>query len=286
MHLITMVLLFLFLFVKRLEKLNLLKRSYKIWLVLLDSIRLTSYGPSQQMNIKKNTLYTWLNRLSCFLSFKQRNERHKVLTRCIASYLMTARMDTDFRNIFFATILGASDTCGDRIINSILNIGIAHKIHTLPKEEYKQLAKFIGNTVWPIMLLQTVAHEKIKTLRFFDEIETYLAYPIKLKKELGLEIDVQEMLYFEHWSNVTDEDLRNAKSFVLNHTQNKAAYCQYLDTNDKWVEVVKEHKAEEVEKANLKRYEDYDEKAYLATLAGLTEQLLGDDFFTTIPDGA
>jgi hypothetical protein len=44
--------------------------------------------------------------------------------------------------------------------------------------------------------LEQIAREKVKTLRFVDEIEVYLAYPVKLKERLDLQIDVKDMLYF------------------------------------------------------------------------------------------
>ena len=101
----------------------------------------------------------------------------------------------------------------------------------------------------------------MKTLKFVDDVEVILAYPIMLKERLQLPIDVDDMLFF-NFSGVTDSDLKNAQDFVEDAWKNDKGFYQFLIQQPKWKEALKQHFKEEysenkllilTEKALLKR---------------------------------
>jgi len=258
--------------------------SRSIEAIIQDLVELTEIDALDISNLvaderQKTILTNWLNRLSYISGFQGRGEKHKDLAHHIVSYLQIAQEDSGYQTFFFALIEGAADTCGDNMATSILDLGLKYKELTIPKEDYQSLAKFLGNTKWAVGLLREISRKKVQTLRFVDVIETYLAYQVKLKQGLDLDIPIDDMLYFEHWSNVSEADLETAKNLVLEQRQDKKACYLFLAQQDKWVEALKLHYGSQIEEANAKRYEAFDNGAYLSTLAELTEQLLGEEFF-------
>jgi hypothetical protein len=116
----------------------------------------------------------------------------------ILSHLDLAERNEEFRHSFFTIIDEAAATCGDRMALSVLHLGIANRSLTLDKTDLKGFADFLIHGPWMLDQLEQIARAKTATLRFVDEIEVYLAYPVKLKERLELQIDVKEMLYFTH----------------------------------------------------------------------------------------
>ncbi|MGL5626229.1 MAG: NEL-type E3 ubiquitin ligase domain-containing protein [Candidatus Rhabdochlamydia sp.] len=186
-----------------------------------------------------------------------------------------------FRDVFYAIIQDAAETCGDRVSLSILDLGIVHKLATIDLKDTKTLADFLIKGPWAIEMLKEIARNKIPTLPFFDEIEVYLGYPIKLKEALNLPIDVQEMLYFR-CSALKDKDLEEAKAFVLSKQTDQEACFEFLIGHDKWKEALKynypiEFKTIEENRATaLEDNEDYMaiEKQFNQELIELTKKAL------------
>ncbi|MBM3208458.1 MAG: hypothetical protein FJZ57_07685 [Chlamydiae bacterium] len=65
---------------------------------------------------------------------------------------------------------------------SVLHLALQHKLHSIDKNDLSDFADFLIHGPWMIDQLKNITRQKINTLRFVDEIEVYLAYPISLKK--------------------------------------------------------------------------------------------------------
>ncbi|MCH9625234.1 MAG: E3 ubiquitin-protein ligase ipaH9.8 [Chlamydiales bacterium] len=138
------------------------------------------------------------------------------------------------------------------------------------------LGKFLVNTVWVIDILEECARNKIPALRFFDEVEVYLGYIVKLKDRLNLSIAVEDMLYF-HCSSLSEEDLSIAENIVREKLESDEKY-EYLIKNDKWIKALREQFPNEMEQIDEARYADYEnnlensEMKYKAALIALSKE--------------
>ncbi|MBX9744448.1 MAG: leucine-rich repeat domain-containing protein, partial [Chlamydiales bacterium] len=186
---------------------------------------------------EKEALRGWLSRLSDTADHKSSPEAQNQLVHKVLSYLEKAETDPQFRKSFFAVIRDASRTCGDRVTLSLLHIGIAHQLATLDKSDIKNFSGFLLGTVWGIEILEEIARNKVKSLRFVDEIEVFLGYPIQLKERLSLDVDVQDMLYFA-CSAITPQDLNIAEQIIKDQQNDNEARCRFLCSRDDWKEAL------------------------------------------------
>jgi hypothetical protein len=185
---------------------------------------------------QKGSIQSWLSRLSDTADYKRQGKFQKAFVKQIVSYLQQANDDPQFREVFLNIIADAAITCGDRISLSILHVGIASRLRLIT--DIHELRKFLTGTVWPVQMLEEIARQKTETLRFFDEIEVYLGYPIMLREKLGLELAVQEMLYFR-CSALNKNDLDQASEFVMQQQSNEHAVCAYLASREDWINALR-----------------------------------------------
>jgi len=205
--------------------------------------------------VQKDSIRSWLSRLSDTADYNRKGEFQKAFVMQIVGYLQQANDDPKFRETFLNIIEDATQTCGDRISLSILHVGIASRLRLIT--DLQELHKFLIDTVWPVYMLEEIARKKTETLSFFDEIEVYLGYPIMLKEKLGLEIAVQEMLYFR-CSALKDEDLELAAQFVRQQQNDEHAVCAYLASREDWINALKAQYPERsaaIEKENYQELE-------------------------------
>ena len=206
---------------------------------LKDLYSIVNKTPVSFSNIEETaTLRSWLSRLSGISDYQKKGDLQKAFANKILQYLEQANKDCAFRQVFYNVIEDASATCGDRMALSVLDLGIMHKLATIDLKDMKALANFLIKGPWVIEMLKDVARGKIPALPFFDEIEVYLGYPVKLKQELQIPIDIQEMLYFP-CSALKDQDLQEAKDFVLQMQKNEEACFAFLASHDKWKDALK-----------------------------------------------
>ena len=80
-------------------------------------------------------------------------------------------------------IQDAMATCGDRMILSILYVSLQFKMHLLVNElsRVREIASFLVRGPFVMSELEKIARAKIQTLHVVDQLEVYLAYPIKLR---------------------------------------------------------------------------------------------------------
>ena len=176
-------------------------------------------------------VHLWLSRLSAIGDY--RNKRQEL---ALLIYYAIAKADTEdgFRDIFLSCIQDAATTCGDRMALSVLYLGIQYKIaQALAVRDLGQLAYLLGHGSWALDQLGEIAKAKARSLRFVDEVEVYLAYPVMLKNRLQLPIVIDTMLYFG-CSSVAEENLNTAKEVVQDFLSNLDSYCEYLAKDTTW----------------------------------------------------
>ena len=218
--------------------------------LLGDLFRLVNAEPKEFSNLlnssdeNKGHLKMWLARLSITADFKKGGESRKAFAGKVLKYLHEAEDHGQFREVFFNIIAGAAQSCGDRVALSILHVSTAFKLAAIDAKEISQVADLLIKGVWPLQLLEEIARNKVPVLRFYDEIEVYLGYPVMLQKKLGIPLDVEEMLYFR-CSALTQKDLDEAAEFVLKKQNDDGERCRFLITQEKWLQALQTRYPEE-----------------------------------------
>jgi Leucine-rich repeat (LRR) protein len=235
------------------------------------------------------SLTLWMNRLSLTSDSKSSPENKKWFFQCILDYLNLAERDPDFRTTFFETIADASETCGDRVALSVIQLGIAQDL--LKKNEIKDIYDFMKSCIYPMHILEECAIGKIVLWRnrdnrddgdHLDEIEVYLGYPVMLKKQLNIPINIKDMLYFQS-SALTEKDLSDACAIVVEQVNNPANFSNFLITQSKWIKALKKnynkrYKELESTREEAGLVEDVDfmkiEEAFTQGLLNLTKEAI------------
>lgn len=225
-------------------------------------------------------LRLWLHKLTLVADFKGRSQQAFVTK--IVEYLERANEDSSFRDVFSATISDAVNTCGDRVALSVLKLGITYKLSTIDLTNIQSVHHLLTRGVWALELLHEIARQKIPTLQMFDEIEVYLGYPVKLKEELDLPIDIDNMLYF-NFSALTPSDLEIAKNSILSTINNIQEKTSFLIEQPQWLDALKlkygeQFAAIDKEKERAQSLDDPDyiaiDNVYRKGLTDLTKQAL------------
>jgi len=173
----------------------------------------------------KNNLNLWLNRLSYIKEFSISGKTKNHLIENVVKYIQRANDNSDFRTMFELAIDEAATTCGDRMALSVLRLSVLYKLSVCNNEEEKE--NLLINGVYVLSLLEDIARAKVKTLKFVDEIEVYLVYPIKLKDRLKIPIDLSDMLYASI-SGVSESELNTAEEYVLSVIGNKENIDKFI----------------------------------------------------------
>lgn len=203
-----------------------------------------NYNGLPQLN-KIPHLRRWLHKLTWVADFKGGTQRTFVTK--VIEYLERANKDDAFREVFAATISDATESCGDRVALSVLNLGIAYKLSIIDLKNMHELYHLLNRGILALDLLQDIARQKISTLRLVDEIEVYLGYPMKLKESLNLPIDIESMLFFK-FSALSSQDIENAKNSVLNSLKNEDMQIAFLKTQPKWIDALQVNYPKEMER--------------------------------------
>jgi hypothetical protein len=211
-------------------------------------------------------LTSWLNRLSWTCEGGARATTQRPLFyKMILQNLRFANENAEFRGHFATIIEGAAETCGDRVALSILHMGIVR--NSIEAHDLPSTVKSIKDS-WIIELLERRAREKVKTLRFVDEIEVYLGYPIKLKERLGLSIDLSDMLYFA-CSGITEADLETAHAYVTSSIT-PDTLVDRLTQDDRWKKALQREHPEAMAALASSYEETGDFEAYTSGYKALT----------------
>lgn len=190
--------------------------------------------PREFLNLPTHslTLLSWLQRLGRVAEFRTSTNKQLLSTK-ILEILATANENPSFRETFFKVIEDASQSCGDRVALSIIHLDLRQQLDTADLTKIQEVSSFLLRGTFAMKLLEDHALKQIKEKKATDDIETFLAYPIKLKEDLNLPFTQGNMRYFE-CSQVTREDLQEAKEMVLSHQQNPEKYLSFLIDHDVW----------------------------------------------------
>jgi len=181
-------------------------------------------------------LHMWLSKLSFIGDYKT---KRKELSQLIYQLLMKAETKAEFRETFWNCINEAIDTCGDRMALYLIHLDVNFQIvEAVEHNDLKRLAYLLGHGSWALRQLEEIAQNKVKTLHFVDEIEVYLAYPIKLKAVLNMPFQIESMLYFA-CSSLKVEDLKMAEEIVKGKLSDRDAYCAFLSEDQTWQKALK-----------------------------------------------
>lgn len=219
----------------------------------------------------------------------------RALSEMIYDAIRKAEEDETFRLAFLLTIEKATETCGDRIAYFLLYMGIQLNIEK-NKADLKQLFHFLGYGTWALSILERFAWQKVKALKFVDEIEVYLAYPVKVKERItNLAFDITSMKYID-CSGITEEDISSASCAILQFLSDREAYAKFLLENEVWLQALEKSEDMEIKlsfqgikkerERAWKRFETQDfakmeetvEERFKKDLLGLTQRLI-EPFF-------
>ncbi len=201
-----------------------------------------------QSSINAASLATWLGRIAYTADFQKGKESQVKLALKIAEYLELAENDPAFREHFFRVIENAATTCGDKVTLSIIYLGIARRLAKTSLDDIAGLSYLLIHGVWAIDELEKIAREKIATLPFFDEVEVYLGYFIKLRERLNLPLDVEEMLYWR-CSSLSQTDIENAYNAVSAKIQSVQNQAEFLVSQPIWIKALTKKDPEAFAKA-------------------------------------
>lgn len=200
-------------------------------------------------------LEEWLHKLFNTADF--RGQFRQTVANRIIDYLERANEDPSYREIFSATLLDAVNSCGDRVTLSVLKLGVTYQLSIVDESDTQKIHHLLTRGTWALDLLHEIARQKISSMRFVDEIEVYLGYPVKLKEELKLPIEVGEMLYFR-FSSLTRDDLELAKNVVLTTLNNEEEHLNFLISQPKWIDTLKLNYRDQYRAIEEKRQRDSD----------------------------
>ncbi|WP_258768845.1 NEL-type E3 ubiquitin ligase domain-containing protein [Bradyrhizobium arachidis] len=150
--------------------------------------------------------------------------------QAVAEDLRQAAIRPQLRQQFFQLAFGASETCQDRITLTWNGMQTARLIADVEDEVYDdRLGELIqqARVLFRLNALEPIARQKVDSLRFVDEIEVYLAYQVKLRERLDLQLIAPDMRFFDV-AYVTDDDLNAAEIQVRN--EEAAGFADYLAT--------------------------------------------------------
>lgn len=189
-------------------------------------------------------LRAWLGRLAYISDFMQGGDKQRQLAGRVTEFLELAKDNEIFKELFLRVIEEASTTCGDRMALSIIHLGLQEKLARIDLGDHRRVADFLTDNVWPVQLLEKIAREKIPSLRFYDEIEVYLGYLIRVSERLGLELDIRDMLYFA-CSSLMEEDIETATQTVRDTLNNPQKKYEFLAYQDQWRKMLEQKRPEE-----------------------------------------
>ena len=212
--------------------------------------------PDLEKRLNRDALSLWLNKISYIGDYNAKGDIQTALVEKTLSFVEKAYENAEFAEVFKGVIYEASTTCGDRMALSIVHLGVAHHLSQMDTSNLPMLGEFLVNTVWVIEILEECAQNKIPSLRFFDEVEVYLGYIVKLKDILSLSVAIEDMLYFA-CSALSEEDLAVAANTVEEKLASSEKYS-YLVKNEKWIDALKEQFPSEMKQIDKARYTDYE----------------------------
>ncbi|MDH2345511.1 NEL-type E3 ubiquitin ligase domain-containing protein, partial [Bradyrhizobium sp. SSUT77] len=158
----------------------------------------------------------------------------------VAEDLRQAAIRPQLRQQYFQLAFGASENCQDRITLTWNGMQTARLNADVEDGAYDdRLGELIqqARVLFRLDALEPIARQKVGLLQFVDEIEVYLAYQVKLRERLDLQLVAPDMRFFDV-AYVTEHDLTAAETQVRN--EEAAGFADYLATRwQPWETVVR-----------------------------------------------
>ncbi|UWU68073.1 NEL-type E3 ubiquitin ligase domain-containing protein [Bradyrhizobium sp. NC92] len=159
--------------------------------------------------------------------------------KAVAEDLRQAASRPHIRQQYFQLAFGASETCQDRITLTWNGMQTARLNADVEEGAYdNRLGELVhqARVLFRLSALERIARQKVGSLQFVDEIEVYLAYQVKLRERLDLQLIAPDMRFFDV-SYVTEYDLIAAETQVRN--EEAAGFSDFLATRwQPWEAVV------------------------------------------------
>ncbi|MGL3104776.1 NEL-type E3 ubiquitin ligase domain-containing protein [Bradyrhizobium sp. BR 1432] len=150
--------------------------------------------------------------------------------KAVAEDLRQAAIRPHLRQQYFQLAFGASETCQDRITLTWNGMQTVRLNADVEEGAYdNRLGELVhqARVLFRLGALEPIARERVGSLQFVDEIEVYLAYQVKLRERLDLQLIAPDMRFFDV-SYVTEHDLTAAQTKVRN--EEAAGFADYLAT--------------------------------------------------------
>ncbi|TWB92986.1 type III secretion system effector E3 ubiquitin ligase (YopM/NopM family) [Bradyrhizobium macuxiense] len=158
------------------------------------------------------------------------NYGNAAFRQAVAEDLQQVATRPRLRELYFQQALGASASCEDRITlawNHMQSARLSADVEDGAYDDRLDELLEQARVLFRLGVLDRIAREKVDSLRFVDEIEVYLAYQVKLRGRLELQLLAPDMRFFAV-SYVTEDDLAAAETRVRH--EEATQFDDYLAT--------------------------------------------------------
>ncbi|EFD4961203.1 E3 ubiquitin--protein ligase, partial [Escherichia coli] len=198
-----------------------------------------------------NTFSAFLDRLADTVS--ARNAQG--FRQQVSAFLEKLSTSAELRQQSFAVAADATESCEDRVALTWNNLRKTLLVHQASEGLFDNdtgALLSLGREMFRLEILEDIARDKVRTLRFVDEIEVYLAFQTMLAEKLQLSTAVKEMRFYGV-SGVTENDLRTAEAMVRSREENE--FTDWFALWGPWHAVLKRTEADRWAQAEEQKYE-------------------------------
>lgn len=167
------------------------------------------------------------------------------LVQRVNAFLNYIEQAPDLIKTIAAVAVEGTETCDDRIALAFIEMEEAVVHHqSMNEPSLDKLVETAGG-LHKSQLLKEIAQQKVSTLvGFKDPTEVILKYVVNLSKEFKLPSQFDDMIFHACATQVTEEDIQNARSQILEQSTNTHLNI-YLSTWEPWKQALsKQHPAE------------------------------------------
>ena len=217
----------------------------------------------------------WLSRLFQDDLYSSGDAKEKV-AKFICESIQQAESDAVFREGFIQCIQKATSSCGDRVVTSLLDVEIYHKIAVaLTNNSLGELAYILGHGVRVLdecrKISTRLADEKEEnginefanlyldlndsnivftevqqfaenvTDKVVDRIELYLYLPMKFRECLSIPISNKSMKYSQFGELYSNDEISNVEMTLVMLLNDKQDYFSFLSKNTHWQKMLEKH---------------------------------------------
>jgi len=173
------------------------------------------------------------------------NANDPAFQRSVARWLTQLEADPSLRESTFATSVGATESCEDRIsltYNTMRKLSMAAEVSSGKYDQRLPELLTLARGMFRLEQLEHIARETTAELvqarggHPVDEIEVYLGYQVMLRDPLALPVETSSMAFFR-CSGLTQQHLYQAQARV--QQAERTEFANYLSTNfTPWREVI------------------------------------------------